>query len=49
MKIINSILEALNNVLNPETNENQYGQGLIFVPVPERSELEKRIHEAGRR
>ncbi|HTQ65684.1 MAG TPA: hypothetical protein VMI12_12855 [Puia sp.] len=52
MKQLIEILEALfipkpNDYLRKDS-EN-YGRGLIFIPVPERSNLEKRMDEAKRR
>jgi hypothetical protein len=47
MKIINSILEALNEYLTPDNTNNQHG--LIFIPIPERSELERKMNDTGRR
>ncbi|MBS1599156.1 MAG: hypothetical protein JST75_13105 [Bacteroidetes bacterium] len=49
MKIINELLDVLDEFLNPDNSSNEYGHGLIYVPVPERSELEQRLRDAGRR
>ncbi|HTS45164.1 MAG TPA: hypothetical protein VMH01_12260 [Puia sp.] len=47
---INSILEALfipkpNDYLKRNHTDNQYGRGLIFIPIPERTSIEKRIYD----
>lgn len=45
---INSILEILfvpkpNEHLRKNYTENNYGRGLIFIPIPERTSMEQKI------
>ena len=49
MKLINSILEALfipkpnDHLKRDYTQTDNYGRGLIFIPIPERTNLQQRI------